>query len=233
MKPAGAGLDRELGSEGGGDAYGGEAHEEERLYMAWQRVQQATRMSEPTEIILKALEQVSSQRQIEDMESRATARLAELREEANRLASRRRSVDGAAASASRKRLERLHQAVNTAEAELSKSTEMLERSDARFADARHVVMQLTQLAAREAREAWSRSVVNRTDPMTCEGEELPPLVEETTAVLLQEMHKRRSTDSQGRGDRRGGAPTSTMADGGNGVGGAPSGNPSPMRRDLA
>jgi len=233
MKPAGAGLDRELGSEGGGDAYGGEAHEEERLYMAWQRVQQATRMSEPTEIILKALEQVSSQRQIEDMESQATARLAELREEADRLASRRRCVDSAAERASRKRLERLHQAVNTAEAELNKSTEMLERSDARFADARHAVMQLTQLAAREAREACSRSVVNRTDPMTCEGEELPPLVEETTAVLLQEMHKRRSTDSQGRGDRRGGAPASTTTDGGNGVGDAPSGNPSPMRRDLA
>ena len=111
---------------------------------------------------------------------------------------------------------------------------MLERSDARFADARHAVMQLTQLAAREAREACSRSVVNRTDPMTCEGEELPPLVEETTAVLLQEMHKRRSADnSRGRGDRGGGAPASTAADGGNGVGGAPSGNPSPMRRDLA
>ena len=58
MKPSGAGLEGGLGSEGGGDAYGGDAHEEERLYMAWQRVQQATRMSEPTEIILKALEQV-------------------------------------------------------------------------------------------------------------------------------------------------------------------------------
>jgi hypothetical protein len=188
------------GGGGGGGASGGgapttalglhpsyveEGAHHDALEATWQRIQRATGMGDPLGLIHKALEQLQARRQIDALRESLATRVAELNDDAAHLAARQLSVNAAVNTAAHRRFERLSEAVNAAEHELVRATRRLELSDAAFADAREAVARLRAFANDAATLAGTRRRLRAADPSSCEGEELPAIVQDAIGVVLE------------------------------------------------
>ena len=178
------------GASGGGapglhPSYVEEGAHHDALEATWQRIQRATGMGDPLGLIHKALEQLQARRQIDALRESLATRVAELNDDAAHLAARQLSVNAAVNTAAHRRFERLSSAVNAAEHELVRATGRLELSDAAFADAREAVARLRAFANDAATLAGTRRRLRAADPSSCEGEELPAIVQDAIDVVLE------------------------------------------------
>lgn len=209
-----AGLDPAAGRRGraGGGGVGGgvdgedEAHllpasldpsmdpEETKLHQQWEAMMKGTGVSEPIDLIHKALEQLDARTSLEQLEQQTDARLMELIEEGEQLARRRERSDGAVAVASAKRLERLHELVSSAEKELARATASLSVSDSAVREARKGVAAVDELAsatvdalaqAGERPQPYARLA----DPMECESSSLPALMQGAVDCIVTNLRR--------------------------------------------
>lgn len=171
-----------LGGSRNDSGYGGGSYDDSQLEATWQRLQRSTGMSDPLALIHKALDQLASRRDLDALHAQLQGRLYELNDEAERLAARQTTVKAAAGTAARKRLERLHEAVRSAEHELMRATGRLELSDAAFGQARSSVQDLVSLASHAARLVGKPARL--PDPTVCEGGELARIAQNATELIM-------------------------------------------------
>ena len=182
--------------EGGGDSLtasmvGGAAMsaEDAALVATWERIRTGTGVTEPMDLIHKALDQLSARTELEGLEAQTRAKLADLSDEGEQLQRRRERSGTAASVAAGKRLERLHDLVSNAEKELARSTAALGLSDAAVASARRGVAELDGLASQmsaavAASGARGAGYLRLGDPMECESASLPNLMQNAVDAIL-------------------------------------------------
>lgn len=182
---------------------------DEQLLATWERIRRRTGLLEPIDLIHKALGQLEARTALEALEAQTRARLADLSDEGEQLARRREKADASAGFAAGKRLERLHELVNSGEKELARATSALALSDSHVAKARQGAAALDQLANKAGADvaasdtSASVSVLPRTgymrlhDPLECDSAKLPAQMQATADAIIHALRSARGFDAPG------------------------------------